>query len=138
MTLWQVGVGGAEPIPNADELAAARAIDPLETIITTAHQTIGASLLALIAIGVYWSKRIAKAHAPRVIRASRSRPRRNRNALDPINIGGRSRRTETLDAVSRFRAYLSDTSGPGVVPGSVDAIAARTRVEPAGPGGCRP
>jgi cytochrome c oxidase assembly protein subunit 15 len=69
MTLWQVGVGGAEPIPNADELAAARAIDPLETIITTAHQTIGATLLALITLGVYWSKRIAGAHAPRVIRA---------------------------------------------------------------------
>jgi hypothetical protein len=69
MTLWQVGVGGAEPIPQRRRARRARAIDPLETIITTAHQTIGATLLALITLGVYWSKRIAKAHAPRVIRA---------------------------------------------------------------------
>ncbi len=60
--LWQVGVGGsANPIPVADQLATARPIDPVETIITTLHQTIGATLLALITLGVYWSKRLAKA-----------------------------------------------------------------------------
>ena len=64
MTIWQVGVGGAtEPILLADQLAEARAIDPLETIITTAHQTIGALLFSGIAIGVYWTKRIARTHA---------------------------------------------------------------------------
>lgn len=65
LTLWQVGIGGsANPIPNAGELAAARAIDPIETVITTAHQTIGASLFALIALSVYWTKRVTKAQRP--------------------------------------------------------------------------
>ena len=63
MALWQVGVGGAvEPILLADQLAEARTIDPLETVITTAHQTIGASLFAGIAAAVYWTKRITRAH----------------------------------------------------------------------------
>ncbi|MBZ0170894.1 MAG: COX15/CtaA family protein, partial [Phycisphaerales bacterium] len=57
LTLWQVSVAGdTRPIPTADQLAAAHDIDVLEALITTAHQTVGATLLAFIAISVYWSK----------------------------------------------------------------------------------
>lgn len=62
MTLWQVGVGGADPIPTADQIATAPRIDVLEAVISTAHQTIGASLFALMALAVYWTKRITKTH----------------------------------------------------------------------------
>lgn len=58
LTLWQVGMGGsARPIPTSDQLATAHGIDLLEAAVTTAHQTLGAFLLALITLGVYWSKR---------------------------------------------------------------------------------
>ena len=63
LTLWQVGIGGADPIPTAGELAQAREIDIFETVISTAHQTLGAGLFALIAMAVYWTKRITKSHA---------------------------------------------------------------------------
>jgi cytochrome c oxidase assembly protein subunit 15 len=71
LALWQVGMsGGARPVPTAEELATAHGIDVLEAIITTAHQTLGATLLALVAVGVYWSKRTRKlaqkAHATRL------------------------------------------------------------------------
>lgn len=61
LTLWQVGVSGSDkPIPTADQLAVAHDIDVLEALITTAHQTVGATLLAFIAMGVYWSKHTRK------------------------------------------------------------------------------
>lgn len=62
--LWQVGLGGADrPIPLADELATAHDIDLLEAVVTTAHQTIGATLLAFVTLGVYWSKRFKRLSA---------------------------------------------------------------------------
>lgn len=61
LALWQVGVAGQPaPIPTADQLAQAAPIDAVEAIITTAHQTVGALLLAFVATGVYWSKRTRK------------------------------------------------------------------------------
>lgn len=64
--LWQVGLGGADrPIPLADELATAHDIDLLEAVMTTAHQTTGAALLAFITLGVYWSKRFKRLSASR-------------------------------------------------------------------------
>lgn len=68
LALWQVGMGGGErQIPLANELSTAPEIDLLEAIVTTAHQTGGAALIALVTLGLYWSKRlkrIAAAHAP--------------------------------------------------------------------------
>lgn len=59
LTLWQVGLSG-EPrtIHTAETLAEAPPINILKAIITTSHQSLGAALLALIVLGLYWSKRL--------------------------------------------------------------------------------
>lgn len=61
LTLWQVGMSGqTRPIPTADQLANAPRIDVAEALITTAHQTTGAALFALVAMSVFWSKNTRK------------------------------------------------------------------------------
>ncbi len=61
LTLWQVGMSGqTRPIPTADQLDTAPAIDVTEALITTAHQTTGAGLFALVAVSVFWSKNTRK------------------------------------------------------------------------------
>ena len=61
LTLWQVGMSGqTRAIPTADQLAAAPRIDVGEALITTAHQTTGAALFALVAMSVFWSKNTRK------------------------------------------------------------------------------
>lgn len=61
LTLWQVGLGGTpRTIHTADTLAEAPPIDLLQAVITTAHQSLGAALLALIVLGLYWSKRLRR------------------------------------------------------------------------------
>ncbi len=61
LALWQVGMSGqTRPIPTADQLDTAPAIDVAEALITTAHQTVGAALFALIAAAVFWSKNTRK------------------------------------------------------------------------------
>ncbi|GJM18670.1 MAG: hypothetical protein DHS20C14_08830 [Phycisphaeraceae bacterium] len=59
--------GTARPVPDATELAQAHPLPVGEAIVTTAHQTGGALLIALIALGVFWSRRAARgaAESPR-------------------------------------------------------------------------
>lgn len=60
LALWQVGMGSASAreIPTAETLATAEQIDVLEAAVTTAHQTLGAGLLVLVTLAVFWSKRL--------------------------------------------------------------------------------
>ncbi len=56
-----VGVGGGvRPIPTAEELAAAAPIETVEALFTTAHQTTGAILLALVVLGTTRARQVAK------------------------------------------------------------------------------
>lgn len=56
-----VGVGsGVRPIPTADELALAPPIETAEALFTTAHQTTGAILLALVVLGTTRARQVAR------------------------------------------------------------------------------
>jgi len=64
LALWQVGMGGeVRAIPLADDLPTAHEIDLLEAVFTTAHQTLGAALLAFAALSVFWTRRLRKFEA---------------------------------------------------------------------------
>lgn len=60
---WAVGNNAAAEIPLESELAAAAPIRTAEAFVTTAHQTIGATLLALATLAVVWTARIAPRRA---------------------------------------------------------------------------
>jgi cytochrome c oxidase assembly protein subunit 15 len=60
VVLWQIMQPDAQrPIPLAGELATAPPMDLLEAGVTTAHQTIGAGLLALMTLAAFWTRRLA-------------------------------------------------------------------------------
>ncbi|MEM7622680.1 MAG: hypothetical protein AAF235_05700 [Planctomycetota bacterium] len=64
VVLWQVTQAPERPIPTADELATAVPFDLTEAIVTTLHQSLGAGILALTSLAVFWTHAIARHHAP--------------------------------------------------------------------------
>lgn len=70
VVLWQVTQPeAARPILTADDLSAAPAVDVFEAVVATVHQTLGAGILALVTLAVFWTRQL-RILAPRTTAAT--------------------------------------------------------------------
>ena len=61
VALWATQTGdSARPIPLAGELAEAHPLPVGEALVTTAHQTGGALLIAAVALALFWARRAGR------------------------------------------------------------------------------